>query len=106
MLKPGWFVSFVYFAPSCTIEAFEDFQEIAGIDGTFFKGVEGYTLLSAYTLDANNQVVLLAHGLTIFNESRDTWKRFLKFILDTYNGFRNGNRTVFSDQDKGIYAAF
>ncbi|XP_062093939.1 uncharacterized protein LOC133799974 [Humulus lupulus] len=58
-------------------------RPIIVVDGTFLKNAHGGTLLSASTLDSNNNIFMLAFGI-VDSKNDNSWLWFFSKLRDTY----------------------
>lgn len=80
-------------------------RPIIGVDGCFLKGGHGGQLLSAVSLDPNNNIFPIAYAI-VESETKDSWMWFLN-LLNADIGFENEHTWTFmSDKQKGLIPAF
>ena len=71
-----------------------------GLDGCLLKGKYGGELLTAVARDANDQMLPLAYAI-VEVENKETWKWFLKILVDDLGGTEVCVACTFmSDQQK------
>ena len=99
------YIQSLFFAPSTSIAMFDELLLIADADACHLNWGDT-TLYSLYSMSANKNSVLLAHGLQAGNECKRTWSAFFAYCKKIYPHLDTLKRTLISDQDKGLVAAF
>ena len=74
---------------------------IIGVNGCFLKGKYGGKLLTTIGRDGNDQILPIAYAI-VEVENKDSWKWFLKLLIDDLDGDAVGASCTFIlDQQKG-----
>ena len=94
--------------PGPNRRAFMHLRRLIALDGTHTHGKYPMTLLAVTSLDANNNIVLLAFALVLI-ENKEWWKWFLHLIFEAFEkaGIDDDEDPVLfiSDADKGLKTA-
>ncbi|KAM6543462.1 hypothetical protein CsatB_007909 [Cannabis sativa] len=93
---------YLFLAFANSIRGWKHCRPVIVTDGTFLKTSFGGTLFSASTMDANNNIFILAFGIGD-SENDDSWDWFFNKIRETF-GDREG-LTIISDRHKSIEKA-
>ncbi|KAL0325119.1 UNVERIFIED_CONTAM: hypothetical protein Sradi_5081200 [Sesamum radiatum] len=80
-------------------------RPIIGVDGCHLKGPHGGVLLTAVSIDPNNNLYPLAYAI-VSGETREAWERFLGLLKSDLNMVREDAYTFISDKQKGLIPAF
>ncbi|KAK4403266.1 hypothetical protein Sango_0695200 [Sesamum angolense] len=76
-----------------------------GVDGCHLKGPHGGILLTAVSIDPNNNLYPLAYAV-VSGETRESWEWFLELLKGDLNVVRDDTYTFISDKQKGLIPAF
>lgn len=82
----------------------EGCRPIIGLDGCFLKTAVGGQLISAVGRDGNNQIYPIAWAI-VETENTDSWRWFIKLLVEDLEGGDGSGWTVVSDQQKGLKVA-
>ncbi|KAM6554058.1 hypothetical protein CsatB_014820 [Cannabis sativa] len=93
---------YLYLAFANSIEGWKHCRPVIVTDGTFLKTSFGGTLFTASTMDANNNIFILAFGIGD-SENDCSWEWFFTKLRETF-GDREG-LTIISDRHKSIEKA-
>ncbi|KAK4401123.1 hypothetical protein Sango_1218400 [Sesamum angolense] len=80
-------------------------RPIIGVDGCHLKGPHGGVLLTAVSIDPNNNLYPLAYAI-VSGETREAWEWFLGLLKSDLNMVREDAYTFISDKQKGLIPAF
>ncbi|KAK4386084.1 hypothetical protein Sango_2479000 [Sesamum angolense] len=80
-------------------------RPVIGVDGCHLKGPHGGILLTAVSIDPNNNLYPLAYAV-VSGETRESWEWFLEFLKGDLNVVRDDTYTFISDKQKGLIPAF
>ncbi|KAH6815949.1 hypothetical protein C2S51_020769, partial [Perilla frutescens var. frutescens] len=80
-------------------------RPIIGVDGCFLKGPHKGQLLTACTLDPNNDTYVIAYAI-VKSETRENWEWFLALLKEDLMIERTDMYTFMSDKQKGLIPAF
>ena len=94
----------IFICPSPSRQSFQFCREIVALDGTFIKSCFIQTLLLAVSIDANNEIVLLAWAV-VESENDSSWTYFLHHLKAAIPTIDTVNCTIISDRDKGLSTA-
>ena len=79
-------------------------RPLIGVDGAHLKGDYGGVLLSAVSLDANNEIFPIAYAI-VSVEDKDNWSFFLWNIYNIVKDCNRADWTIISDRQKVIHAS-
>jgi len=91
-----------FVAPHASIQAWEATRPLVCFDGGHMNGNAGGILLTASTLDPDEEILILAFAI-VPAESKQWWKYFFKCFFHCF--YTEGNLTVISDRAKGLKPA-
>ena len=94
----------IFVCPSPSRQSFQFCRQLVALDGTFIKSSFIQTLLLAVSIDANNEIVLLAWAV-VESENDSSWTYFLYHLKTAIPNINTVNCTVISDRDKGLSTA-
>ncbi|KAL0395601.1 UNVERIFIED_CONTAM: hypothetical protein Scaly_0008500 [Sesamum calycinum] len=80
-------------------------RPVIGVDGCHLKGPHGGILLTAVSIDPNNNLYPLAYAV-VSGETRESWEWFLELLKGDLNVVRDDTYTFISDKQKGLIPAF
>ncbi|KAH0712686.1 hypothetical protein KY289_008645 [Solanum tuberosum] len=81
-------------------------RKIVGVDGCWLKAtMYGAQLLSAVTLDGNNNIFPIAYAI-VEKENKETWCWFLTYLMNDLEIEEQYLWTFMSDKQKGLLEAF
>ncbi|XP_049397413.1 uncharacterized protein LOC125861595 [Solanum stenotomum] len=81
-------------------------RKIIGVDGCWLKNtMYGAQLLSAVTLDENNNIFPLAYAI-VEKENKEIWQWFLTYLMNDLEIEEQYLWTFMSDKQKGLIEAF
>ncbi|KAK4407317.1 Eukaryotic translation initiation factor 3 subunit I [Sesamum angolense] len=80
-------------------------RPVIGVDGCHLKGPYGGVLLTAVSIDLNNNLYPLAYAV-VSGETREAWQWFLELLKDDLHVVRDDVYTFISDKQKGLILAF
>jgi hypothetical protein len=100
----GTFLS-AFIAPTPCRQASKYCRKFFAMDGCHMKKDDRYTLLILVGLDAGEQIILLAYGLVLGNETRVGWTWFLQHCLTCFNRLAEDDVALISDRAKGLIPA-
>ncbi|KAL0423308.1 UNVERIFIED_CONTAM: hypothetical protein Sradi_0865600 [Sesamum radiatum] len=80
-------------------------KPVIGVDGCHLKGPYGGVLLTAVSIDPNNNLYPLAYAV-VSGETREAWQWFLELLKDDLHVVRDAVYTFISDKQKGLIPAF
>ncbi|XP_057760884.1 uncharacterized protein LOC130981304 [Arachis stenosperma] len=95
----------VYVCLAACKKSFLQCRRFVGLDGCFLKTPQGGQLLTAVGWDPNDQMLPIAYAV-VEAETKDTWKWFLRLLIDDFGVEIIGKTTFMSDQQKGLLSAF
>ncbi|KAL2228364.1 UNVERIFIED_CONTAM: hypothetical protein Sindi_1816100 [Sesamum indicum] len=75
------------------------------VDGWHLKGPYGGVLLTAISIDPNNNLYPLAYAV-VSGETREAWQWFFELLKDDLHIVRDDTYTFISDKQKGLIPAF
>ncbi|XP_059658699.1 uncharacterized protein LOC132305031 [Cornus florida] len=81
----------------------EGCRPLIGVDGCFLKGPYGGHILSAISIDGNNQMFPVAFAV-VESETRDSWSWFMTELMDAVGPYED--ITFISDRQKGLVDTF
>ncbi|KAL0448180.1 UNVERIFIED_CONTAM: hypothetical protein Slati_1945900, partial [Sesamum latifolium] len=73
---------------------------VVGVDGCHLKGPYGGVLLTAVSIDPNNNLNPLAYAV-VSGETREAWQWFLELLKDDLHIVMDDTYTFISDKQKG-----
>ncbi|XP_011072625.1 uncharacterized protein LOC105157827 [Sesamum indicum] len=79
-------------------------RPVIGVDGCHLKGLYGGVLLTAISIDPNNNLYL-AYAV-VSGETREAWQWFFELLKDNLHIVRDDTYTFISDKQKGLIPAF
>ncbi|KAL2243380.1 UNVERIFIED_CONTAM: hypothetical protein Sindi_0456000 [Sesamum indicum] len=79
-------------------------RPVIGVDGCHLKGPYGGVLLTAISIDPNNNLYL-AYAV-VSGETREAWQWFFELLKDDSHIIRDDIYTFISDKQKGLFPAF
>ena len=96
----------LFICPVTSRTSFAFCRKFIAVDGTFLKGRFIQTLLLATTIDANNNILLLAWGI-VESENVESWSYFLNHLMLAIPEIliQHPPTTLMTDRDKGLSAA-
>ncbi|KAL0424502.1 UNVERIFIED_CONTAM: hypothetical protein Sradi_0985000, partial [Sesamum radiatum] len=80
-------------------------RPVIRVDGCHLKGPHGGILLTAVSIDPNNNFYPLAYAV-VSGETRESWEWFLELLKGDLNVVREYSYTFISDKQKGLIPAF
>ncbi|KAK4392728.1 hypothetical protein Sango_2050600 [Sesamum angolense] len=80
-------------------------RPIIGVDGCHLKGPHGWVLLTAVSIDPNNNLYPLAYAI-VSGETREAWEWFLGLLKSDLNMVREDAYTFISDKRKELISTF
>ena len=92
------------FAPSNLArgDTISTYVPVIALDAAHMKNREGGNIFNAVIRDANGQIQLLFFMVTMLNESKESWTKFLQFGHSVYGNMLDNAQTIFvADGDKG-----
>ncbi|XP_072064238.1 uncharacterized protein [Arachis hypogaea] len=95
----------VYVCLAACKKSFLQCRKFLGLDVCFLKTPQGGQLLTAVGWDPNDQMLPIAYAV-VEAETKDTWKWFLRLLIDDFGVDIIGKTTFMSDQQKGLLPAF
>ncbi|QHO43634.1 uncharacterized protein DS421_5g164370 [Arachis hypogaea] len=95
----------VYVCLAACKKSFLQCRKFMGLDGCFLKTPQEGQLLTAIGWDPNDQMLPIAYAV-VKAETKDTWKWFLRLLIDDFGVEIIGKTTFMSDQQKGLLPAF
>ncbi|KAL0319829.1 UNVERIFIED_CONTAM: hypothetical protein Sradi_5244400 [Sesamum radiatum] len=80
-------------------------RPVIWLDGCHLKGPYGDILLTAISINLNNNLYPLAYAV-VSGETREAWRWFLELLRDDLHIVRDDTFTFISDKQKGLIPAF
>ncbi len=97
------FLTGIFVAPSTSKVQAPFLQDVIQADAAHMSFGK-YTLFSAYANTANMTMASLGFAILFDNKDKNNWTTFWKFIKNTHPIVNLNNKTIITDQDKGIIA--
>ncbi|XP_072078179.1 uncharacterized protein [Arachis hypogaea] len=95
----------IYVCLAACKKSFLQCRRFIGLDGCFLKTPQGGQLLTVIGWDPNDQMLLIAYAI-VESETKDTWKWFLRLLIDDFGAETIGRSTFMSNQQKGLLPTF
>ncbi|KAH0654110.1 hypothetical protein KY289_031788 [Solanum tuberosum] len=104
--KPMRFQRFYICFAACKAGFKAGCRKIIGVDGCWLKNtMYGAQLLSAVTLDGNNNIFPIAYAI-VEKENKEIWQWFLTYLMNDLEIEEQYLWTFMSDKQKGLIEAF
>jgi hypothetical protein len=93
-----------FVCPSASSSNYKHYRRLIAVDGTFLKGRFILILLFAVTIDANNEILILAWAV-VESENKDFWGWFFQHLRREIPDITREPIILLSDRDKGLVEA-